>query len=209
MLFRSDARRNLRESLELLSNKIQIQKKVNQFGSPLGKLKTESRPSIFSSLTPADGAANNDSDSSLDEIHNDPYYMQIAEELRNNLEKDKIRQYEEAEKIRNLRKINNVEDSIYSNDDNIIKNIESKSIFILNPDNILIRIWEVIIFITTLYFLTVTPITVAFSQINGEEYSIIEATLEVLFILDIPVNFCYLSSTRLILYLINPRDLYD
>ena len=72
--------------------------------------------------------------------------------------------------------------------------------FIMNPDNYFLKVWEIIIFIITMYFLTVTPITVAFSDFDNINFSIIEATMEILFIFDIPINFltAYVNKEELL-----------
>jgi len=184
----SAAEKNLRQSLELLSAKIKNQTNLRKFEIESRSFK---KKMDICSIENADtiGKHEEDSDSSLQVINDDPYYNKIAEQLRNDLDKEKIKMYEEAEKIRNLRKINNVEDSVYSNDENILKNLESKSRIIMNPNSIIIKVWEIIILVSTMYFLTITPVIVAFNDLNDYKFTITEVTFEIFFILDIPVNF--------------------
>ena len=103
-------------------------------------------------------------------------------------EEDNIPVYRGENVSRIIRKIKKVEDSVSSNDDDIIVNLE-ESRFVINSDGWFKKLWDSMIVIMTFYTLLVTPFMMAFIDDDIDTIIIFESIMDIIFIIDVVLQF--------------------
>lgn len=130
---------------------------------------------------------NNSISANSEDVPIPEYNISSQKYTRNNSleEIEKIRK----EESRKIAKINQVCDSLSSEEEIIFLNKNHESTFIVDPDSYFKTIWDFTILIITLYSILFSPIYLAFIIIENPIVTALEVGMDIIFIFDMVLNF--------------------